>query len=151
MPRVLLGLVWGALLLGAPANAFLYQPGSPSGQSIGEIWDPSITFWRGRWFAHAMYQAPGLRTNDYRSGWLAVSDDGCHWQDGGPVAPEHPGGDQWFKGRLVSSRSDLFGEGGCGIARPWAGGVTSAPRGSVSYPSTPPQGSFGRYRVIPTT
>eukprot|EP01052_Picozoa_sp_SAG31_P050262 SAG31_NODE_11390_length_1036_cov_0.780149_1_plen_43_part_01 len=27
----------------APAAGFLYQPGSPSGQSQGEIWDPSVT------------------------------------------------------------------------------------------------------------
>ena len=85
------------LLLPGLSTAFLYQPGSPSNQSLGEIWDPSVTWWRGKYYAHAMYQKPGLRTNVYESGWLAVSDDGCHWADGGAVAPEHPG-DMWWKG-----------------------------------------------------
>jgi hypothetical protein len=37
------------LLLVGDASAFLYQPGSPSGTSLGEIWDPSVTWWRGKW------------------------------------------------------------------------------------------------------
>lgn len=104
------------LLVGAqlftPAWAFLYQPGSPSGNIVsegkpgmGEIWDPSVTWWRGKWYAHAMYQKPGLRTNVYESGWLAVSEDGCHWEDGGAVAPEHPG-DMWWKGFVRQIRGD---------------------------------------------
>ena len=40
------------LLLASDASAFLYQPGSPSGKSFGEIWDPSITWWRGKWCVH---------------------------------------------------------------------------------------------------
>jgi hypothetical protein len=52
-----------------------------------------------------MYQAPHLRTNVYESGWLAVSDDGCHWKDGGAVAPEHPG-DMWWKGFVRQIRGD---------------------------------------------
>ena len=91
-------------LLGA-SSAFLYQPGSPSGKSLGEIWDPSVTWWRGKWYAHAMYQAPGLRTNEYLSGWLATSSDGCHWEDGGAVAPEHTG-DQWWKGFVRQIKGD---------------------------------------------
>jgi hypothetical protein len=100
------------LLLLAPASAFLYQPGSPSGNIVsegkpgmGEIWDPSVTWWRGKWYAHAMYQEPGLRTNVYESGWLATSKDGCHWEDGGPVAAEHPG-DMWWKGFVRQIRGD---------------------------------------------
>jgi hypothetical protein len=58
-----------------------------------------------RRYAHAMYQKPGLRTNVYESGWLAVSDDGAHWQDGGPVAPEHPH-DMWWKGFVRQIRGD---------------------------------------------
>ena len=99
-------------LLVSPATSFLYQPGSPSGNIVsegkpgmGEIWDPSVTWWRGKWYAHAMYQKPGLRTNVYESGWLATSEDGCHWEDGGPVAPEHPG-DMWWKGFVRQIRGD---------------------------------------------
>ena len=39
-------------------SGFLYQPGSPSGNIVsegkpgtGEIWDPSVTYWRGKWCA----------------------------------------------------------------------------------------------------
>ena len=81
-----------ALLVPVPLAAFLYQPATG-----GQIWDPSVTWWRGRYYAHAMYQHPGDRTNVYTSGWLAESDDGCHWVDGGAVAPEAKG-DMWFKG-----------------------------------------------------
>lgn len=95
-------------VLATMCSAFVYQPGSPTGKAgqLGQIWDPSVTWWAGKWYAHAMYQAPGLKTNEYRSGWLAVSDDGCHWHDVGPVAPEHPGGDQWWKGFVRQVRGD---------------------------------------------
>ena len=92
-----LALLLAASQLLTPGRAFLYQPGSPSGNIVsegkpgmGEIWDPSVTWWRGKWYAHAMYQKPGLPTNVYESGWLAVSEDGCHWEDGGAVAPLTP-------------------------------------------------------------
>lgn len=75
-------------------DGFLYQPGTG-----GQIWDPSVTWWRGKWYAHAMYQHPGDRTNVYTSGWLATSRDGVHWEDGGAVAPENKSaGDMWWKG-----------------------------------------------------
>ena len=73
-------------------GAFLYQPGTK-----GQIWDPSVTWWRGKWYAHAMYQYPEDKTNVYKAGWLAVSNDGCHWEDGGDVAKEFAG-DMWWKG-----------------------------------------------------
>ena len=83
-------------------EGFLYQPGTG-----GQIWDPSVTYWRGRWYAHCMYQFPGDRTNVYKAGWLAVSDDGAHWKDGGPIAPENAtGGDMWWKGFVRQVRGD---------------------------------------------
>lgn len=91
-----------ALLLVVWTDAFLYQPGSK-----GQIWDPSVTWWRGRWYAHAMYQFPGDPTNTYKAGWLATSSDGVHWEDGGPVAPENStAGDMWWKGFVRQIRGD---------------------------------------------
>jgi len=74
------------------SSAFLYQPGTG-----GQIWDPSITWWRGKWYAHTMYQRPGDKTNSYAAGWVATSEDGAHWKDGGEICPEISG-DMWFKG-----------------------------------------------------
>ncbi len=80
------------LLLSGPraVGAFVWQPTS------GQIWDPSVTFFQGSWYAHAMYQEPGDPTNVYTAGWVEVSADGVHWTDGGAIAPSQPG-DQWWK------------------------------------------------------
>ena len=51
---------WASLGLVSTA-AFVYKPGSG-----GEIWDPSVTWWRGNWYLHAMYQYPGDGTNVYK-------------------------------------------------------------------------------------
>ena len=92
-------------LLFSCIEGFLYQPGTG-----GQIWDPSVTWWRGKWYA--MYQYPGDRTNVCKSGWLATS-VGAHWEDGGIVAPENAtAGDMWWKGfvRQIHGDSRRFTE-----------------------------------------
>ena len=93
-----IGLVLSCLPL---PLGFLYQPLN------GQIWDPSVTYWRGSWYSHSMYQRPGDRTNVYAAGWLAVSEDGVHWGDSGEICPEQSG-DQWWKGFARQIRGDPY-------------------------------------------
>eukprot|EP00931_Biecheleriopsis_adriatica_P004683 TRINITY_DN106312_c0_g1_i1.p1 TRINITY_DN106312_c0_g1~~TRINITY_DN106312_c0_g1_i1.p1 ORF type:complete len:639 (+),score=38.08 TRINITY_DN106312_c0_g1_i1:182-1918(+) len=52
-----------------------------------------------------MYQYPGDPTNVYKSGWLATSSDGVHWEDSGAVAIE-AAGDMWWKGFVRQIRGE---------------------------------------------
>ena len=103
---VAISLIFGGV------EGFLYQPSTG-----GQIWDPSVTWWRGKWYAHAMYQSPGDRTNVYTSGWLATSQDGVHWEDWGAVAPENKtAGDMWWKGfvrQIRGSADNMTGNCRC--------------------------------------
>jgi len=68
------------VLLGAAnqAQAIVYRP--PNG---ARIWDPSIIWHDGKYYAFTMYRPPGHKY--YDSVGLAVSEDGVHWKDHGPV------------------------------------------------------------------
>ncbi len=59
-------------------DAIVYCP--PGG---ARIWDPSIMFHDGRYYAFSMYRPPGHK--QYDSVGLAISEDGVHWIDQGPV------------------------------------------------------------------
>ena len=59
-------------------NAIVYCP--PGG---ARIWDPSIIFHDGKYYAFSMYRPPGHKR--YDSVGLAVSEDGVHWTDQGAV------------------------------------------------------------------
>ena len=55
----------------------LYKPNE------GKIWDPTVVYWKGRYYAFTMFWAkPGEESLAMR---LAVSDDGAHWTDMGCV------------------------------------------------------------------
>ena len=60
------------------AQAIVYCP--PNG---ARIWDPSIIWHDGKYYAFTMYRPPGHKR--YDSVGLAVSEDGVHWKDRGPV------------------------------------------------------------------
>ena len=83
------------VVLNSPCDGFLYQPGSPQGNtSAGQIWDPSITWWRNKFYMHAMYQYPSDTTNvllrlyeaTLGEGWL----DNTNWLQGEPCV------DSWY-------------------------------------------------------
>ena len=83
----------------ACSSAFIYQP------AVGQIWDPSVLYWDGSFFAISMYSPKGNK--QYPSGFLSRSADGAHWQDLGPIAPSQPNF-QWWKGFVLPRPDGTF-------------------------------------------
>ncbi len=49
----------------------------------GSIWDPSVIYFKGKYYMLCMYLRPGSNRQDAM--WLAESEDGVHWKDHGSV------------------------------------------------------------------
>lgn len=77
-----------------PGHAFLYQP------EKGGMWDPSILWHDGKYYAFMMYSTDNWKGNA-NAGYcfLATSADGVHWKDEGVVIDERkrPDGAIFFK------------------------------------------------------
>jgi hypothetical protein len=60
----------------------IYHPDS------GAMWDPSILWHDGRYYAFMMYNRDGVNGLEAKHCLLAVSDDGAHWRDEAVVIEE---------------------------------------------------------------
>ena len=76
--RVILALL-GAIFLGATGRAMVYRP------EKGSMWDPSILWHDGLYYAFMMYDTEG----DDAYCLLATSPDGVHWRTEGTIVNEH--------------------------------------------------------------
>jgi len=54
----------------------IYRPGK------GAMWDPSVLWYDGTFYAFTMYNRDGDDGLAAQHGWVAVSPDGVHWEDG---------------------------------------------------------------------
>lgn len=92
----------------------IYRP------SVGSMWDPSVLWHDGKFYAIMMYNPTGCNTNGglYPSwpsglsancGIIAVSDDGVHWRDEYVAAtePGHATGNRFFKA-FIGKVGDRF-------------------------------------------
>ena len=57
----------------------------------GAMWDPSILWHDGRYYAFMMYNRDGVNGGEARHCLLAVSEDGVHWHDEAVVIEEREG------------------------------------------------------------
>ncbi|MHB0859184.1 MAG: glycoside hydrolase family protein [Anaerolineae bacterium] len=71
----------------------IYQP------ALGSIWDPSVLWQGGRYYAVMMYNPDGPDGLKATCGLISHSDDGVHWHEGWQVCPEPltPYGGKFFK------------------------------------------------------
>ena len=90
LPAVLAGL---SLALCANADAMIFHP------LKGDMWDPSILWHDGRFYAFMMYNKDGNNGLDAGHCLLATSVDGVHWLDEGAVNEERQraAGNKFFK------------------------------------------------------
>ena len=92
----------------------IYRP------SKGSMWDPSVLWHDGKYYAIMMYNPTGRNTNEgllpswpsglsANCGLIAVSDDGVHWQDERAIAqePGHATGNRFFKA-FISKVGERF-------------------------------------------
>ncbi|HNC24160.1 MAG TPA: hypothetical protein PLU52_08140 [Opitutaceae bacterium] len=88
-----------ALILGVTAPAMVFRPAQ------GSMWDPTILWHDGLYYAFMMYDTEG----DDAYCLLATSPDGVHWTEQGKVISEHdrPDGASFFK-CFVAKVGDRF-------------------------------------------
>lgn len=60
----------------------IYRP------TIGSMWDPSVFWHNGYYYAIMMYNPDGANGLDATCGLISKSADGVHWQDGWQITPE---------------------------------------------------------------
>ncbi|MBL9215339.1 MAG: hypothetical protein JNG83_07680 [Opitutaceae bacterium] len=95
----MLGLPLLCLVLGAPLGAMIFRPDK------GSMWDPSVIWHEGRYYAFMMYDTEG----DDAYCLLATSRDGVHWENEGTIVDEHAreNGASFFK-CFVAKIGDKF-------------------------------------------
>ena len=67
--------------------------------SNGSMWDPSVLWHDGKYYAIMMHNPDGPNGLDASCGLIAISDDGVHWHDGWVAAtePDRAVGSKFFK------------------------------------------------------
>ncbi len=81
--HIMLYIILGVLLgMFVPAQAMIYRP------EKGAMWDPSVIWHDGTYYAFMMYNKDGRKGLDAKHCLLASSTDGVHWNDEGIVNEE---------------------------------------------------------------
>lgn len=95
-------------------GAMIYKP------SKGVMWDPSVLYHDGTYYAFMMYDKTGLGGLNAGHCLLATSRDGVHWKDEGVILKEYEEGCRFFK-CFVAKCGDRFIMNH-GVFRPTTGG-----------------------------
>ena len=88
MLYTILGVLLGMFM---PAQAMLYRP------EKGVMWDPSVIWHEGKYYAFMMYNKDGRKAGEAKYCLLASSPDGVHWNDEGIVNEEREPLCRFFK------------------------------------------------------
>ncbi|MCX6930517.1 MAG: hypothetical protein NT154_46030 [Verrucomicrobia bacterium] len=115
MKRVRIGLLvigMAFTCLQQEGSAMIFRP------EQGAIWDPSILWHDGKYYAFMMYNKDGRDGLAAGNCLLATSTDGVHWKDQGPVIDERgrPDGATFFKCYVAKCGDKFIMDHG--VARP---------------------------------
>ena len=84
-------LLLGICFMTVRAEAMIYRP------ARGAMWDPSVIYHDGMYYAFMMYDQTGGHGLSARHCFLATSEDGVHWKDEGVVNEEREARCRFFK------------------------------------------------------